>query len=111
MNKFGPSGQLIWHRLPPPGRGIHDFVFLPHGGFLGIVDATGEGALIDPLTGSYAGHWGPAGQDYGASGEPSVDARGNVYVFHYAPSTLQVFDPHGRLLGGIYDDPSVPEGP
>jgi len=111
MNKFGPSGQLIWHRLPPPGRGIHDFVFLPHGGFLGIVDATGEGVLIDPLTGSYAGHWGPAGQDYGASGEPSVDARGNVYVFHYAPSTLQVFDTHGRLLGGIYDDPSAPKGP
>ena len=54
--------------------------------------------VIDPKTGKVVGTW-PTDYDIGDSGEGSLDAAGNLYVFTYVPEELVVFDPKGHLRG------------
>ncbi len=102
MARFSPSGRLLWRHLADPAHPdwsfqVHGFVLLPSGRILGFIDSGGV-VIIDPVNGTVVGRWST---DYegGGSGEPSLDAAGNVYVFTYVPEELLVFDPKGRLLG------------
>jgi class 3 adenylate cyclase/outer membrane protein assembly factor BamB len=102
MARFSLSGRLLWRHLPDPAHPItsfqvHGFVLLPNGRILGFIDSGGA-VVIDPASGKIVGRW-PTNYEGGASGEPSLDAAGNVYVFTYVPEELLVFDPKGRLLG------------
>jgi class 3 adenylate cyclase/outer membrane protein assembly factor BamB len=102
MARFSPSGRLEWRHLTDPAHPnyafqVHGFVLLPNGRILGFIDSGGA-VIMDPVNGKVVGRWST---DYesGASGEPSLDPAGNVYVFTYVPEELLVFDPKGRLLG------------
>jgi outer membrane protein assembly factor BamB/class 3 adenylate cyclase len=118
ISKFSPSGKLVWQHLLDPAHPttafqIHGIVVRPDGKILGFVDATGQAVVLDPTNGHVLARWGQPGNapgDLGLSGEPSVDAKGNIYVFQYVPQALQIFDPSGHFLGGIYEDSTAESG-
>jgi outer membrane protein assembly factor BamB/class 3 adenylate cyclase len=112
LSKFDAQGNFIWRMLADPvhpsngGFQLHGFTIRPDGKIVGFTDETGRVLTIDPADGHIIGSWGTPGNapgQMGGSGEPSVDGAGNIYVFQYVPSELQVFDARGRLLGGQYD--------
>jgi len=101
MARFSPSGRLLWRHLSDPSHPdnsfqVHGFVLLPNGRILGFIDSGGA-VIMDPATGKIVGR--PSTDYEGDSGEPSLDAAGNVYLFTYVPEELLVFDPKGLLLG------------
>jgi outer membrane protein assembly factor BamB/class 3 adenylate cyclase len=116
LSKFDAKGNFIWRMLADPVHSglafqLHGFTIRPDGKILGFTDGTGQVLTIDPADGHIIGCWGTPGNEPGqisGSGEPSVDGAGNIYVFQYVPQAVQVFDPKGRLIGGIYEDPGTP---
>jgi outer membrane protein assembly factor BamB/class 3 adenylate cyclase len=101
--RFDSKGRLVWHALANPDRPVatafqvHDFTFLADGKLLAFIDSGGA-LTLDPSNGRVIGPW-KEGATFGASGEPSIDGAGNVYLFTYVPSTLRVFSADGGLLG------------
>jgi class 3 adenylate cyclase/outer membrane protein assembly factor BamB len=111
LSKFDARGTFIWRMLADPlhpsntAYQLHGFTIRPDGKLVGFTDTPGLAFTIDPANGTIIGTWGTPGNEpgqLGASGEPSVDAAGNIYVFQYVPQAVQVFDRTGHLLGGIY---------
>jgi eukaryotic-like serine/threonine-protein kinase len=108
MSKFSPSGKLRWQNYPDPGHPsvadgqVGGIALLSDGHLLGF-DLQG-GLLIDPTTGRVVGPWGSEwNADAGGPDEAfmSLDGAGNVYLFNVVPHRLRVFDPLGRLIGGV----------
>lgn len=111
--KYDKDGTLLWHVSVDPARPgiqyqLHGFTLRPDGSVIGFTDGTGQVFVLDAKDGRIVEQWGTQGSEpgqNGLSGEPSVDRAGNIYVFQYVPQQLQVFDPGGSLIGGIYEDP------
>jgi class 3 adenylate cyclase/outer membrane protein assembly factor BamB len=104
MTKFSPIGRLLWRHLTDPAHPnvsfqVHGFTLLPNGRILGFIDSGGA-VIMDPANGKVVGRW-PTDYEDGGSGEPTLDAAGNVYVFTYVPEEFLVFDPKGRLIGKL----------
>ncbi len=108
--KYDRTGALVWQMQADPDHPsypfqLHGIALRPDGKIVGFVDSTGQVVTIDPVDGRIIGRWGEQGNEpgqNGLSGEPSVDAAGDIHVFQYVPQELQVFDPTGRLLAGQY---------
>jgi outer membrane protein assembly factor BamB len=101
LSKYGAEGQFLFE---VPGI-IHSLVIRPDGMVLGLVESGGPALIIDPATGDVVDHWGTGGHgagQLGVSAEATMDGQGNVYVFRYVYAALQVFDPDGMILGGMY---------
>ena len=102
--KFDADGNVAWRRGGPgesdPAlrNGSYSLAVMGDGKILATYDPGRTALLLDPSDGSVIGQW-PGGSLLGASGEPSVDAAGNVYVFQYVPAAVVVFDAAGTLLG------------
>jgi outer membrane protein assembly factor BamB/class 3 adenylate cyclase len=111
ITKFSVGGKLLWQRVLDPAHSnyafqVHGIAVQRDGKILGFTDGTGHAVTLDPTTGKVIRQWGQPGSTpgkLGLSGEPSLDAAGNIYVFQYVPQAIQVFDPKGRLLGGIFE--------
>ena len=118
LTKFSPSGKLVWRRLVDPAHPglafqVHGFAIQRDGKILGFTDGTGHALILDPSNGRIIDSWGDQGSvpgQLGASGEPSLDAAGNIFVFQYVPQAVQVFNPKGRFLGGLYEDSAADSG-
>jgi DNA-binding beta-propeller fold protein YncE len=118
LSKFDADGTFVWRMLADPdhpsngGFQLHGFTIRPDGKIVGFTDASGQAFTIDPADGRIIGTWGTPGTEpgqLGPSGEPSVDNAGNIYVFQYVSEAVQVFDPQGRLIGGIYQEAGTPD--
>lgn len=115
VTKFDAKGSVVWRvggaDAPDPDlqHGVYSLTVMKDGKILATWDEGGTALILDPSDGSVVGHW-PGGQFLGASGEPSVDAAGNVYVYQYVPRAIQVFSPKGALLGGVYFEDATHEG-
>jgi outer membrane protein assembly factor BamB len=118
LSKFDADGTFVWRMLADPdhpsngGFQLHGFTIRPDGKIVGFTDASGQAYTIDPADGRVIGTWGTPGNEPGElsdSGEPSVDNAGNIYVFQYVSEAVQVFDPQGRLIGGIYQEAGTPD--
>jgi len=118
LSKFDATGKFIWRMLADPVHPgdlsfqLHGFTIRPDGKIVGCTDGTGQVLTIDPADGRIIGSWGTPGNEPGqlsGSGEPSVDNAGNLYVFQYVSQAVQVFDPQGRLIGGIYQEAGTPD--
>ena len=115
MTKFSPSGKLVWQRLVDAGHPslafqVHGFAIRPDGRIVGFTDGTGHALILDPANGRVVDRWGEQGSapgQLGGSGEPTLDAAGNIFVFQYVPEALQVFDPKGRFLAALFEDPGI----
>jgi outer membrane protein assembly factor BamB len=110
MAKFSPTGKLVWQNYPDPGHPsveanqVGGIGLLPDGHLLGFNSSVG--LLIDTANGRVVGQWGTQWGSQNANGPSdttvSLDRAGNVYYTDVVPRVLRVFDPLGRLLGGVY---------
>ena len=91
----------------PALRDTFDLAAMKDGTILVTHDPGGPGTRIDPADGSVLGMWGD--ESIGWSGEPTVDAAGNVYLFQYVPGAMRMFDATGHPLGArdYTDDTSI----
>jgi outer membrane protein assembly factor BamB len=109
VSKFDANGAFVWRAggiggSPPLGI-THDVAVMPDGNILVTIDAGGPAALLNPNDGSLISRWGDS--SIGASGELSVDPRGNVALFQYVPEAMRLFDATGQPLGRLdYPDPN-----
>jgi eukaryotic-like serine/threonine-protein kinase len=110
MAKFSPSGKLVWQNYPDPDHPtveegqVGAIALLPDGHILGFNSSVG--LLIDTANGRVVGRWGADWGDQIASGPSdttlSLDRAGNVYFTSIIPNAMRVWDPRGRLIGGVY---------
>lgn len=106
LSKYDADGHF---EFQVPGK-IHGIAFRPDGLLLALQDAPGRGLIVNPNDGNVVDYWGTGGNapgQIGGSGELTVDANGNVYVFRYVFSALQVFDVDGVVKGGMYAAPGT----
>jgi len=111
LTKFSPSGKLLWRKLVDPlhpllAFQIHGMAIRSDGRIIGFTDGTGQALVLDPADGHVIQRWGRPGSmpgELGGSGEPTLDHRGNIFVFQYVPQAIQVFDPTGRFLGAVFE--------
>jgi peptide/nickel transport system substrate-binding protein len=114
ITKFDARGALVWRvggedaSDPDLQHEVYSLTVMKDGKILATWDEGGTALVLDPSDGSVVGHW-PGGELIGDSGEPGVDATGNVYVYQYVPRAIQVFSPEGTLLGGVYFEDAVHE--
>ena len=114
ITKFDEEGAFVWRvggeDAPDPDlqHGVYSLTVMKDGNILATWDEGGTALLLDPSDGSVIGHW-PGAELIGDSGEPSVDAAGNVYVYQYVPRAIQIFSPEGTLLGGVYFEDAIYE--
>ena len=114
ITKFDKEGAFVWRvggeDAPDPDlqHGVYSLTVMKDGNILATRDEGGTALLLDPSDGSVIGHW-PGEELIGDSGEPSVDAAGNVYMYQYVPRAIQIFSPEGTLLGGVYFEDAIYE--
>lgn len=112
ISKWTAAGKFVW-RSPTPeadpdlANYLHGIAVRADGTLLATCEQCDHFLVFDPKDGHVVDHvTSQIGGDQ--SGPTNLDAAGNIYVAVYGSDSELVFDPAGKLLGGLEHQAGAP---